>query len=847
MDLYDEGYSTESTSPATFNFYLTTDTTTAINGTSPLKYDTNSVAPNGYVANGVAAPGSSDSFAASSALYYLGSGTFTPGGVGYQNAFSLSLANAGAANVSAAENYLTSEVKAGGDLRIVVTSNSTATGYLSALGAYSGSPPQLSLNVTSSTAEPNNSTIYLTNPPAGSGNTPTNVTVNLGRVVESYGVSQTFTVGNTSSTGTALIGVNPNGLDGSAAPSGSANPIPAGGTGTVTAGFSASDTNGYEAGYTATGSVTFVDDNNTGSTITVNGSAYVVDQRKITAGGTGYNSTAAISAGKILVGQTGSVSVTLNTTNTNSNLPAGNDEGPDVLTTETLQSGAQSTPYTQKDPFTGATVATLSATALNSFTFNSATPDTNGVTGTVAVAVSGVYGDAHSTTINGVTKNFNGDYTSFSDTAGMTGDGTAGESDYADVYLQWQGYQPAAVSSSPVTVTPNSTATATLTNAATNDNIATVSGVSQNQGLRAGAVITGTGPFNQTWSTGGWSLQSGFTNGTTINGSQSAGDSNAYTTTGTIGFTTNAQMINGTYSATMTVGLENEQDIQGAAPNDLGNITVNVQSTVTSNPSTQSGSYVLNGGTLSAPATNLTGSFTQNGGTATFAKITGSGSLVVNGGTTALASGGGASTVGALTISGSGALDIANNKLYIDYGNGSDPISTIAGYVKTGYNGGTWNGPGGIDTSAPLTVNGLKYALGYADGKDGKVSGLTSGQIEVMYTLAGDANLDGFVNGEDFTILASNFNQNVTGWDQGDFNYDGTVNGEDFTLLAANFNQGVSGGSSAGDIAALDAFAAANGITLPTSSSSVPEPASGVMALFGMGILARRARRRDNR
>ena len=85
-----------------------------------------------------------------------------------------------------------------------------------------------------------------------------------------------------------------------------------------------------------------------------------------------------------------------------------------------------------------------------------------------------------------------------------------------------------------------------------------------------------------------------------------------------------------------------------------------------------------------------------------------------------------------------------------------------------------------------------------------------------MYTLLGDANLDGLVNGSDFNILAANFNQGVSGAD-----------------------------ASAGDIAALDAFAVANGLSLPTSS--VPEPASGVMAIFGVGILARRARRRDNR
>ena len=61
-----------------------------------------------------------------------------------------------------------------------------------------------------------------------------------------------------------------------------------------------------------------------------------------------------------------------------------------------------------------------------------------------------------------------------------------------------------------------------------------------------------------------------------------------------------------------------------------------------------------------------------------------------------------------------------------------------------------------------------------------------------MYTLLGDANLDGKVNGTDFTITAANFNESGTSWDQGDFNYDGKVNGADFNLLAENFNKGVS-------------------------------------------------------
>jgi autotransporter-associated beta strand protein len=195
-----------------------------------------------------------------------------------------------------------------------------------------------------------------------------------------------------------------------------------------------------------------------------------------------------------------------------------------------------------------------------------------------------------------------------------------------------------------------------------------------------------------------------------------------------------------------------------------------------------------------------------------------------------------------LSITGNGQFDVNNNHIIITYG-ATDPFSTIANYIKSGYNGGGWNGPGIISSAALTKTNGLSYGLGYADGKDGKVSGLVSGQIEVAYTLLGDANLDGLVNAADFTILAANFNQPVTGWDLGDFNYDGLVNAADFTDLAANFNQSVSGAAvSAGDVAALDAFAAANGLSLPTSS--VPEPTSmGLLTLGAVGMLARRRRR----
>ena len=172
--------------------------------------------------------------------------------------------------------------------------------------------------------------------------------------------------------------------------------------------------------------------------------------------------------------------------------------------------------------------------------------------------------------------------------------------------------------------------------------------------------------------------------------------------------------------------------------------------------------------------------------------------LMINGGTLQLGPNSGGSIVTSLSITGNGTVDMANNRLFIDFGSATDPISTIAGYLTSGCAAGAWTGVGIDSSSAAANPS---YALGYADGADGVVAGLSAGQIEIAYTLYGDANLDFRVNGADFVLLAQNFNHAMTGWDNGDFNYDGQVNGSDFLLMADNFNQSAS--QSAGFAAAL--------------------------------------------
>jgi autotransporter-associated beta strand protein len=270
-----------------------------------------------------------------------------------------------------------------------------------------------------------------------------------------------------------------------------------------------------------------------------------------------------------------------------------------------------------------------------------------------------------------------------------------------------------------------------------------------------------------------------------------------------------------------------------------------------------SGNYSITGGGLIV----ATGGFTKNGtSTLTLGVGVTASSFAINGGNVVLASGTTASSgwtstnpvsninVSSLTIAASSVLDITNNHIIIDYG-ASDPISTILGYLKAGFNNGAWNGTSGIISSTAQTkTNGLAYSIGWADGNDKtlNVKNLTSGEIELKYTLVGDANLDGTVNGSDFSILAANFGLGVTNWDQGNFLYTSSVNGSDFSALAANFGQGDSGAAvtvTPADVAALDAFAAANGLPAPTIAA-VPEPATlGLLAMGATGLLARRRRK----
>ena len=205
---------------------------------------------------------------------------------------------------------------------------------------------------------------------------------------------------------------------------------------------------------------------------------------------------------------------------------------------------------------------------------------------------------------------------------------------------------------------------------------------------------------------------------------------------------------------------------------------------------------------------------------------------------------------GGLTLAGTAnawtsKLDLSNNDMDVQHGN----LATLSNQLKAGYNLGTgyWNGTHGIVSSSAASDTTYLTSLGVIPNSSngttplygaGTTLGLFDGfnasasDVLLKYTYVGDSNLDGKVDGSDYSRADNGFANTLTGWFNGDFNYDGSVNGSDYTLLDNAFD---AQSSSLASQVASPAISVSNG-------SAVPEPASLAALVVAVGSLRRRSR-----
>ncbi len=143
---------------------------------------------------------------------------------------------------------------------------------------------------------------------------------------------------------------------------------------------------------------------------------------------------------------------------------------------------------------------------------------------------------------------------------------------------------------------------------------------------------------------------------------------------------------------------------------------------------------------------------------------------------------------------GTGLLDLTRSDMIIH----AQDLPTLTSEIASGFNlpsGGNWSGPGIIsstaaaDTTQLTTLGILQNSLNGAaiyptfEGKP-----VLPSDILIKYTYYGDANLDGKVDGSDYSLIDNGFITGSTGWFNGDFDYSGTVDGSDYALIDNAFN-----------------------------------------------------------
>jgi hypothetical protein len=153
----------------------------------------------------------------------------------------------------------------------------------------------------------------------------------------------------------------------------------------------------------------------------------------------------------------------------------------------------------------------------------------------------------------------------------------------------------------------------------------------------------------------------------------------------------------------------------------------------------------------------------------------------------------------ALTIAPGATLDLGDGDLITDstMANRDALLASLTNLIKTGRNGGVWNGPGILSSAAlaePNHITGLAVAINdkgngtvFFPFIDNEPVGATN--VLVKYTYNGDTDLSGKIDADDYFNIDRAFafrndpNSPYTGYRNGDFDFNGTLDADDYFLI----------------------------------------------------------------
>jgi len=142
-----------------------------------------------------------------------------------------------------------------------------------------------------------------------------------------------------------------------------------------------------------------------------------------------------------------------------------------------------------------------------------------------------------------------------------------------------------------------------------------------------------------------------------------------------------------------------------------------------------------------------------------------------------------------LVVNPTATLDLGDNAMILYYqpSEQSSDLSTIQSLLKSGYNGGAWNGTG-INSSSAANDPSKDTSLGYMDNNDFQspyagINFTQFNQIIVGYTYYGDVDLNRYFDSTDVNQLIAGRSVPGGGWEYGDFNYDGQDDNTDTTIF----------------------------------------------------------------